>query len=115
MAAAFFNVLAEQNNEGLSAGTKPSNRVHPEVITVMKEIGIDLTDAKPQLLTDELAKTADMLITMGCGEACPYLPGLKREDWILDDPKDKQLEEVRRIRDRIKSKVESLIEDILHE
>lgn len=109
MAAAFFNVIAGESSEGISAGTQPVERVHPEVVTVMNEVGIDLSGAKPQLLTDELAAQADMLITMGCGEACPYVPGLKREDWPLTDPKGKPLDEVRKIRDEIKSKVEALI------
>jgi arsenate reductase len=108
MAAAFYNSLSKTDG-GISAGTQPGERVHPEVVSVMKEIGIDLSEAKPQLLTDELAGKADMLITMGCGEACPYVPGLKREDWPLTDPKDKPLDEVRRIRDEIKQKVEALI------
>lgn len=108
MAAAFYNSLTK-SSEGVSAGTQPGERVHPEVVTVMKEIGIDLSDVKPQLLTDDLAGKAQMLITMGCGEACPYVPRLKREDWPLTDPKGKPLDEVRKIRDEIKSKVERLI------
>lgn len=108
MAAAFYNSLVN-NNGGTSAGTQPGERVHPEVVTVMKEVGIDLSNVKPQLLTDELAANADMLITMGCGEACPYVPGLKREDWPLTDPKGKPLDEVRKIRDEIKQKVEALV------
>lgn len=108
MAAAFYNSLTN-SGEGVSAGTKPGERVHPEVVTVMNEIGIDLSTVKPQLLTDELASSAKMLITMGCGEACPYVPGLKREDWPLTDPKGKPLDEVRKIRDEVKTKVEALI------
>lgn len=108
MAAAFYNSLTK-SSEGVSAGTQPGERVHPEVVTVMKEIGIDLSDVKPQLLTDDLAGKAEMLITMGCGEACPYVPGLRREDWPLTDPKGKPLDEVRRIRDDIKDKVKQLI------
>ena len=108
MAAAFYNALSK-SEEGISAGTQPGDRVHPEVLTVMKEIGIDFSNAKPQLLTNDLAKQADLLITMGCGEACPYVPGLKREDWPLTDPKGKSLDEVRKIRDEIRQKVEALI------
>lgn len=108
MAAAFYNALSN-TGEGISAGTQPGEHVHPEVVAVMKEIGIDLSNAKPQLLTDDLARKADMIITMGCGEACPYVPGLKREDWRLTDPKGKPLEEVRKIRDEIKQKVEAMI------
>lgn len=110
MAAAFFNELSRnKGDQGLSAGTQPGERVHPEVITVMNELGIDLSKSKPQLLTDDLAKDADMLITMGCGEACPYVQGLKRQDWPLTDPKGKPLDEVRNIRDEIKNRVEVLI------
>lgn len=108
MAAAFYNSLTK-SREGVSAGTQPGERVHPEVVTVMKEIGIDLSQLKPQLLTEDLASKAKMLITMGCGEACPYLPGIRREDWPLPDPKGQSLDEVRRIRDEIKNKVEALI------
>lgn len=108
MAAAFYNSLTN-SQEGISAGTKPGEHVHPEVVTVMNEIGIDLSTVKPQLLTDDLASSAEMLITMGCGEACPYVPGLKREDWPLTDPKGKPLDDVRKIRDEVKSKVEALI------
>jgi arsenate reductase len=108
MAAAFYNALTG-SSEGVSAGTEPGERVHPEVASVMKEVGIDLSEAKPQKLTEELANSADMLITMGCGEACPYVPGLKREDWPLEDPKGKPLEHVRVIRDEVKARVESLI------
>jgi len=88
MAAAFFNQLAEpQKAEAISAGTEPGVRVHPEVQAVMQEIGIDLSDAKPQKLTEELAQGAQLLITMGCGDKCPYVPGLRRDDWPLPDPK----------------------------
>lgn len=108
MAAAFYNAITK-SEAGISAGTKPGSNVHPEVITVMKEIDIDLTDAKPQLLTKELASNADLLITMGCGEACPFIPGLERQDWPLEDPKGKPLDQVRLIRDDIKSRVEKLL------
>lgn len=108
MAAAFYNSLS-QSRDGTSAGTHPGDRVHPEVITAMKEIGIDLSESKPQLLTDELTHTADLLITMGCGEACPYVPGLKRQDWPLTDPKGKSIDDVRKIRDEIKQRVQELL------
>ncbi len=111
MAAAFYNNLTK-SSEGISAGTKPGERVHLQVVTVMKEIGIDLSDAKPQLLTDDLARTADMLVTMGCGESCPLVPGLQREDWPLPDPKDKDLNEVREIRDEIRKRVEQKIDSL---
>ena len=110
MAAAFFNHLADpQKAEAISAGTEPGLRVHPEVLAAMQEIGIDLSDAKPQKLTEELARGAQLLITMGCGDKCPYVPGLRRDDWPLTDPKGKPMDEVRAIRDEIKQRVQSLL------
>ena len=110
MAAAFFNKLADPNKaHALSAGTEPGQRVHPEVQAVMQEIGIDLSHAKPQKLTEELAKDAQLLITMGCGDKCPYVPGLRRDDWPLRDPKGLPAEDVRGIRDEVKSRVQSLL------
>jgi arsenate reductase len=110
MAAAFFNQLVDRNKaEAISAGTDPGPRIHPEVLTAMREIGIDLSNAKPQKLTDELARQAQLLITMGCGDNCPYVPGLRREDWPLRDPKGQPMEEVRKIRDEIRARVESLL------
>jgi arsenate reductase len=110
MAAAFFNQLADpEKATAVSAGTAPGGRVHPEVQAVMREVGIDLSNAKPQKLTEELAKDAQLLITMGCGDQCPYVPGLRRDDWPLRDPKGLSREEVRRIRDEVKSRVEELI------
>ena len=110
MAAAFFNQLADPTKaQGLSAGTEPGVRVHPEVLSVMQELGIDLSAAKPQKLTQALANDAALLITMGCGDKCPYVPGLRREDWPLRDPKGLPAEEVRVIRDAVKARVERLI------
>jgi protein-tyrosine-phosphatase len=110
MAAAFFNQFAErQKAKAISAGTEPGSRVHPEVLAVMREVGIDLSDAKPQKLTEELAQDAQLLITMGCGDKCPYVPGLRRDDWPLRDPKGLSLEEVRSIRDEIRDKVHALV------
>jgi arsenate reductase len=104
MAAALFNQLADrQKAEAVSAGTEPGLRVHPEVLAVMREVGIDLSNAKPQKLTDDLAREAQLLITMGCGDRCPYVPGLRRDDWPLKDPKGLPIEEVRAIRDDIGS------------
>jgi arsenate reductase len=111
MAAAFFNQLADrQRAEAVSAGTEPGLRVHPEVLAVMQEVGIDLSDAKPQRLTEELAREAQLLITMGCGDKCPYVPGLRRDDWPLPDPKGRPLNEVRAVRDDIRDRVSSLLE-----
>jgi arsenate reductase len=110
MAAAFCNALADPAKaRGVSAGTQPGERVHPEVLAAMNEIGIDLSAAKPQKLTDELAQHAHMLITMGCGDACPTVPGLRRDDWPLEDPKGKPVERVRAIRDDVKGRVEALL------
>jgi protein-tyrosine-phosphatase len=110
MAAAFFNQLADrQTAKAVSAGTEPGLRVHPEVLAVMQEVGIDLSNAKPQKLTDDLAREAQLLITMGCGDKCPYVPGLRRDDWPLRDPKGLPIEEVRVIRDDIKGRVQALL------
>jgi len=115
MAAAFFNRLADPAKaRGISAGTQPGPHVHSVVLNAMLEAGIDLSSAKPQKLTDELAREANMLITMGCGEDCPYIPGLRRDDWPLPDPKGRPMEEVRQVRDEIRTRVEALLnsEDI---
>ncbi len=110
MAAAFFNVVAHPSRAtALSAGTTPGERVHPEVALVMAELGLDLTAARPQLLTAELASGARLLVTMGCGENCPYVPGLAVEDWPLPDPKGQPLERVREIRDEVRQRVEELV------
>jgi arsenate reductase (thioredoxin) len=110
MAAAFFNALADPTKaRGVSAGTQPGERVHPEVRAAMAEVGIDLSGAKPQRLTDELAQGAHWLITMGCGEACPHVPGLQRDDWPLEDPKGQPVDQVRRIREEVRSRVSELL------
>ena len=110
MAAAFYNQLADRTKaEAISAGTDPGPRVHPEVLAVMREIGIDLSIATPQKLTEELAREAQLLITMGCGDKCPYVPGLRRDDWPLRDPKGQPVEEVRKIRDEIRTRVQLLL------
>ncbi len=110
MSAAFFNQLASADKaKAVSAGTEPGERVHPEVLEVMKEVGLDLSAVKPQKLTDELAGSADLLVTMGCGENCPYVPGLEIQDWPFPDPKGKSLIEVKKTRDEIKFKIENLL------
>jgi arsenate reductase len=110
MAAAYFNKLVDRNTaRAVSAGTSPGERVHPEVVQVMQEEGIDLRDARPRKLTAELAAGAQLLITMGCGDECPYVPGLRRDDWHLDDPKGQPIERVRMIRDDIHARVEALV------
>jgi protein-tyrosine-phosphatase len=113
MAAAFFNELADPGYaQAISAGTDPGLRIHPEVLTVMQEVGIDLSHAKPQRLTEELAREAQLLITMGCGDNCPYVPGLRRDDWQLTDPKGRPLDEVRAIRDDIRNRVVTLLDSL---
>jgi arsenate reductase len=110
MAAAWFDRLADPSvARALSAGTQPGAGVHPEVVAAMNEVGIDLSTREPRLLTDELARTASLLVTMGCGEACPFVPGLAREDWPLDDPKGKAIERVRAIRDEVRERVDALL------
>lgn len=110
MAAAFFNAMADPARaRAVSAGTAPGDRVHPEVASAMSEVGIDLGGVRPQLLGDELARSADLLVTMGCGEACPWIPELERDDWPLDDPKGRAPDEVRRIRDDIRRRVAELL------
>ncbi len=111
MAAAFFNQFADpQAAHAISAGTEPGERVHPEVMAAMQEVGIDLRNARPQKLTEGLAKEAQLLITMGCGDKCPYVPGLRRDDWPLPDPKGRPMQEVREIRDEVKRRVQALLE-----
>jgi len=112
MAAAFFEALADPLlARALSAGTAPGPQVHPEVLEVMREVGIDLSRATPQRLTDELAQDAVLLVTMGCGEACPFVPGLAKLDWALDDPKGQPLPRVRQIRDEIRARVAVLVKE----
>jgi arsenate reductase len=109
MAAAWFNKMSDRTKaRAISAGTQPGERVHPEVVDVMREEGIDLAGIKPQFLTEELARQGTLLVTMGCGEACPYVPGLKKLDWPLRDPKGQPIEEVREIRDEIRQRVTDL-------
>ena len=111
MAAAWLRQLANPGKaRAVSAGTQPGAKVHPEVLEAMREVGVDLSAAVPQKLTDDLAREANMLITMGCGEACPFVPGLRREDWPLEDPKGKPVERVREIRDEVRSRIEDLIQ-----
>jgi arsenate reductase len=110
MACAFFNALADPlKARAVSAGTRPGAHVHPEVVAAMLEVGIDLSTAKPQLLTPELARDAELLVTMGCGIECSVVPGLRRDDWPLTDPKGLPLGRVRHIRDEIRSRVAALV------
>jgi arsenate reductase (thioredoxin) len=112
MAAAFFNALADPGKaRAISAGTQPAARVHPEVVEVMREAGIDLSDAAPALLTKERAQGAALLVTMGCGEECPVIPGVRIDDWPLDDPKDQSRDRVREIRDDIRGRIVRLLQE----
>ena len=111
MSAAFFNQFADPGRAvAISAGTQPAEQVHPVVVEAMLEVGIDLRDATPQKLTPELAQQAEILITMGCGDDCPYLPGLRRDDWPLPDPKGQGIDSVRRTREEIRARVLELLE-----
>jgi len=111
MAAAWFNLLVDPAKaRAISAGTDPGLRVHPEVVTVMNEVGVDLSAAGTTRLTPELAQQALMLVTMGCGDQCPVVPGLRRDDWPLDDPKGQPIARVRAIRDDIRRRVEVLLD-----
>ena len=111
MAAAFFNQLADPKKaRAVSAGTQPGTSAHPEVVTVMREVGVDLSTAVPRLLTPEVATGTQWLVTMGCGESCPLVPGARREDWPVDDPMEQPLDRVRAIRDDIRRRVFELIE-----
>jgi arsenate reductase len=114
MSQALFERAAAGRHTALSAGTTPGKHVHPEVIAVMSEIGIDLSGRKPQLLTRELAEQADVVVTMGCGDACPYIPGKRRIDWNLPDPSGRPLDEVRAIRRDIACRIDALLADLIH-
>lgn len=110
MAAAFFNRMADpEKARAISAGTEPGDRVHPEVVGVMREVGIDLDHIRPRRLTDDVAKSVQWLITMGCGESCPFIPGALRDDWPIPDPKGQALERVREIREELSSRVDRFI------
>ncbi|MGN6664171.1 MAG: low molecular weight phosphatase family protein [Solirubrobacterales bacterium] len=109
MSQALFERAAGGRHEARSAGTTPGERVHPEVVEVMNEIGTDLADRRPKLLSAEDAEWADVVVTMGCGDECPYLPGVRYVDWDLPDPKGQPVEAVRAIRDEIARRVEVLV------
>lgn len=111
MAAAFFNAAADPAlARAVSAGTQPAAHVHPEVLDAMREAGFDLSSARPTLLTEELARGVQVLVTMGCGETCPVVPGLRRIDWNLADPKGRSLDGVRAIRDEIRGHVQDMVQ-----
>jgi arsenate reductase (thioredoxin) len=110
MAAAWFNKLADPTKaRAISAGTEPGTHVHPEVVVAMREVGVDLSAEVPRLLTDDIAAGASLLVTMGCGEACPVAPGARQKDWPLEDPKGKPPPRVREIRDEVRDRVTALL------
>jgi arsenate reductase (thioredoxin) len=112
MSAALFDRAASGRHQALSAGTTPADRVHPEVVQVMNELDVDLADRTPRKLTRELAEQADVVVTMGCGDECPYIPGKRYLDWELEDPKGRPIEEVRATRDDIAERVRALVEEL---
>ena len=114
MSQALFERAAGGRHRALSAGSvaDPGGRVHPEVVEVMREVGIDLAGRRPRRLTDELAQEADVVVTMGCGDACPFIPGKRYVEWELDDPKGRPVDEVRATRDAIEVRVRALIDEL---
>ena len=112
MSQALFERAAGGRHTALSAGTRPGERVHPEVVEVMRELDIDVSDRVPRALTRELAEQADVVVTMGCGDECPYIPGKRYVDWELEDPKGRPVEEVRATRDDIDRRVRALVEEL---
>jgi len=116
MSAALFERAAQGRHQAVSAGSEadPSGRVHPPVVAVMRELGVDLSDRRPQRLSAELAEAADVVVTMGCGDACPFIPGKRYIDWELPDPKGRPIEEVRATRDDIAGRVQQLVDELDH-
>ena len=112
MSQALFERASNGRHTAESAGTRPAEHVHPEVVTVMQELGVDLSSRVPQRLTPALAERADIVVTMGCGDRCPYIPGVRYIDWDLADPSGRPLDEVRAIRDDIERRVTQLVADL---
>ncbi len=113
MAAAYLQHLSGGRIEVLSAGSQPADQVNPAAVEAMKEEGIDITAETPKILTTEAVKTSDVVVTMGCGDECPYFPGKRYEDWVLEDPAGKGVESVRPIRDEIKGRIQQLVAELL--
>jgi arsenate reductase len=113
MAAGLVKLRSDGRILVRSAGSQPAAEIHPEVVTAMEELGVDMNDEFPKPLTDEVVRAADVVITMGCGDACPIYPGKRYEDWTVDDPAGENIETVRRIRDDIDSRVQKLIAEVL--
>jgi arsenate reductase len=112
MAAGYLHHLAAGRIEVLSAGSQPADRINSVAVDAMAEVGIDITAARPKVLTDAAVREADVVITMGCGDACPFYPGKRYEDWVLDDPAGQGIEAVRPIRDEIRRRVEQLVAEL---
>jgi len=113
MAAGFLRHLAGERVEVRSAGSMPADQINPTAVAAMAELGIDITAEQPKVLTTDAVKDSDVVITMGCGDACPYFPGKRYEDWVLDDPAGQGIDAVRPIRDEIRTRIEALISEIL--
>jgi len=113
MAAGFLQHLAGDRIEVLSAGSQPADRINPVAVEAMAEEGVDITAEKPKVLTTEAVRESDVVVTMGCGDECPYFPGKRYEDWLLDDPAGQGIEAVRPIRDEIRARVEALVAELL--
>jgi arsenate reductase len=113
MAAGYMRHLSQGKVEVLSAGSAPKDSINPLAVQVMAEEGIDIANQQPKVLTTEAVQESDAVITMGCGDVCPFFPGKRYEDWVLEDPAGKDIETVRRVRDEIKVKVENLLKELL--
>jgi glutathione/glutaredoxin type arsenate reductase len=113
MAAGFMQSLGKDKVNVLSAGSMPNDEINPVAVEVMKEVGIDISNNQPKVLTTEQVKESDVVITMGCGDACPIFPGKRYEDWQLEDPAGKDIETVRKIRDEIKSRIEAFLSELV--
>jgi arsenate reductase len=112
MSDALFQRAAQGRHESRSAGTRPAEHVHPLVAEALRDLGIDISGNRPQMLTDELAQWADLVVTMGCGDECPYIPGKRYIDWDLVDPADLPIEQVRLVRDHIEARVTDLVREL---
>lgn len=113
MASGFMHNLSQGKIRVLSAGSAPKDSINPIAVQVMAEVGIDIANNQPKVLTNEAVQESDVVITMGCGDACPFYPGKRYEDWVLEDPAGQGIEKVREIRDQIKAKVQTLLNEIL--
>ncbi|MBN9327782.1 MAG: arsenate reductase ArsC, partial [Cellulomonas sp.] len=113
MAAGFMTALSDGRVEVRSAGSMPADQVNPVAVEAMAEVGIDITAERPKILTGDAVQASDVVVTMGCGDTCPFFPGVRYEDWELEDPAGKDLETVRRVRDEIRGRVETLLGELL--